>query len=206
MEEMGLPDTPAESSTIAPRTRLVDDLVVEATDVGVGQIVLVAAGMDTRVFRLPLPSDPVVFEFDNLPVLEEEQSVVDNEPAVPICRRIAVPMDLAEVAWSTAVTEAGFDISKPTIFIVEGPPGTSQRTRNARLLDHLANLAAPASRLDIDMVNHDYLENPAAAPFFELTATRVGSAQCVRLSRPWCTRLSAHWKACWPLQGSRWPS
>ena len=115
MEEMGLPDTPAESSTNAPRTRLVDDLVVEATDVGVRQIVLVAAGMDTRVFRLPLPSDPVVFEFDNVPVLEEEQSVVDNEPAVPICRCIAVPMDLAEVAWSTAFTEAGFDISKPTI-------------------------------------------------------------------------------------------
>jgi len=132
----------------------------------------VAPGMDTRAFRLPLPSDTAVFELDEGPVLAEKQAVLDDERAKPICRRIQVPVNLTEDSWPDTLIGAGFDISKPAIFIVEGLSWYLSEHENAHVLDHLADLAIMASRLGIDMVHHDYLENLAMAPFFELAATR----------------------------------
>jgi O-methyltransferase involved in polyketide biosynthesis len=60
MELWRLPDMPRENPTIGPRTRFYDDLVIEDVADGLGQVVLVAAGMDTRAFRLPLPAEVVV--------------------------------------------------------------------------------------------------------------------------------------------------
>ena len=52
MEQWRLPGMPEENPTIAPRTRFYDDLVVDAVADGLGQVVLLAAGMDARAFRL----------------------------------------------------------------------------------------------------------------------------------------------------------
>jgi methyltransferase (TIGR00027 family) len=70
MKRWRLPGMPEENPTIAPRTRFYDDLVIDAVADGMGQVVLLAAGMDTRVFRLPLPAEATVFELD-LPELIE---------------------------------------------------------------------------------------------------------------------------------------
>lgn len=172
MQELRLPSTPVENPTIGPRTRYFDDLVVAATDAGIRQIVFVAAGMDTRAFRLPLPADAIVFEIDEDPVLAEKQQLLDRQGAEPVCRRVVVPADLAEATWPDLLVASGFDPSEPAVFVAEGLTYYLSEEENAALLDRLAGLAAPSSRLGLDMVNHDYLDNPAVAPYFELAAAR----------------------------------
>jgi len=172
MEEMRLPSTPVENPTIGPRTRYFDDLVVSSVEAGMLQVVMVAAGMDTRAFRLPITPDAVVFELDEDPVLAEKQAILEHERAAPRCRRVPVPVDLEDDSWPETLTAAGFDPDSPAVFVAEGLSWYLDEDENVRLLDHLAGLAVPGSRLGIDMVSHDFFENPAVAPFFELAAAR----------------------------------
>jgi methyltransferase (TIGR00027 family) len=167
MEEWRLPGVPEENPTIGPRTRFFDDLVMAAIGDGVRQVVLAAAGMDTRAFRLALPADTVTFEVDQPVVLGEKQKVLDREQAAPTCRRVTVPADLRTDSWAGALPAAGFDRSAPTVCIAEGLSCYLTENDNARLLDHLAALSPFGSRLGIDMLSRDYLDNPAVEPFSE---------------------------------------
>jgi hypothetical protein len=56
MEELRPPGSPAENPSIGPRTWFFDQLITRAAGDGFGQVVLLAAGMDTRAFRLRLPA------------------------------------------------------------------------------------------------------------------------------------------------------
>jgi methyltransferase (TIGR00027 family) len=170
MEQWRLPGAPRENPTIGPRTRFYDDLVIDAVADGVRQVVLIAAGMDTRAFRLVLPGEVVVFELDLPQLLAHKQAILEQEHAVPRSRRVVVAADLAEDDWPQALTAGGFDHAARTVFIVEGLSWYLTEQENARLLDALASLAAPGSRLGIDIISREHLESPASAPFFELTA------------------------------------
>ena len=170
MEQWRLPGAPRENPTIGPRTRFYDDLVVEAAADGLGQVVLVAAGMDTRAFRLALPAEVIVFELDLPELLVQKQAILDKEHAEPRCRRVVVGADVGEDDWPQALTAGGFDHAERTLFIVEGLSWYLSEKENARLLDDLASLAASGSRLGIDIISRDLLESPTAAPFFKFTA------------------------------------
>jgi len=172
LERWRLPGMSKEQATITigPRTRFYDDLVIQAVADGLGQVVLVAAGMDTRAFRLALASEVTVFELDLPELLAQKQAILEQEHAEPRCRRIVVAADLAEDGWPQALTTARFDHAARTVFIAEGLSWYLTEEENARLLDDLASLAAPGSRLGIDLMSQDALENRAAAPFFEFSA------------------------------------
>lgn len=174
MKEWRLPGMSEEQATmtIGPRTRFYDDLVVNAIGDGVRQVVLVAAGMDTRAFRLPLPTEVIVFELDVPELLEQKQAILDQKHAEPRCHREVVPVDLADDDWPRVLNGAGFDSSTRAVFIVEGLSWYLTEDENARLLDKLGFLAAPGSRLGFDLVSREFLEDPAAASFFEFTAAR----------------------------------
>lgn len=171
MEQWRLPGMPRENPTIGPRTRFYDDLVIDAVAQGLGQVVLIAAGMDTRAFRLPLPVEATVFELDVPELLEEKRAILDRHHAEPRCRRIVVAADLTADDWPHALTRAGYRGAEPAVFIAEGLSWYLSEDENARLLERLASLAAPGSRLGFDMVSQDTLENPAEAPFFRFTAS-----------------------------------
>ena len=168
MGEWRLPGAPEENPTIGPRTRFFDDLVLAALRDAVRQVVFVAAGMDTRAFRLAWPADTMTFEVDQAVVLTEKQKVLDREHTSPICRRITVPVDLRTDSWAVDLLGAGFNRSVPTLFIAEGLSAYLTERDNARLLDQLAALSPFGSRLGIDMLSGDYLENPAVQPFLKL--------------------------------------
>ena len=170
MEQWRLPSAPRENPTIGPRTRFYDDLVIDAVANGLGQVVLVAAGMDTRAFRLALRAEVIVFELDLPELLAQKQAILEQEHAEPGCQRVVVAADLAEDEWPQALTAGGFDHAARTVFIVEGLSWYLTEEENARLLDDLASLAAPGSRLGIDIICRDHLESPASAPFFKFTA------------------------------------
>jgi len=87
MQQMRPPGAPAENPSIGPRTWFFDQLITRAAGDRLHQVVLLAAGMDTRAFRLPLPAGTIVYELDDPAVLAGKQAILDGERAVPCCRR-----------------------------------------------------------------------------------------------------------------------
>ncbi len=78
------------------RTRVLDDFVLRSAGAGARQVVLLGAGLDTRAFRLDLPSDCVVFEIDRAGVLAFKEQVLTGLSAAPEVKRVPVPVDLRE--------------------------------------------------------------------------------------------------------------
>jgi methyltransferase (TIGR00027 family) len=76
------------------RTKVIDDIVTEAIGDGCDRVLNLAAGLDTRPYRLDLPADLRWVEAD-LPVLlaEKEQLLADQSPR---CRLTRHPVDLAD--------------------------------------------------------------------------------------------------------------
>ncbi|MFF1560842.1 class I SAM-dependent methyltransferase [Streptomyces sp. NPDC058279] len=101
------------------RTRVLDDFLVQAAGTKARQVVLLGAGLDTRAFRLDLPSDVVVFEIDRAGVLAFKQQVLTGLSAAPKVERVPVPVDL-RADWVIALTNAGFDPAAPSVWLAEG--------------------------------------------------------------------------------------
>jgi methyltransferase (TIGR00027 family) len=101
------------------RTRVFDDFLLSATAGGCRQVVVLGAGLDTRVLRLPWPDGTTVFEVDQEPVLAFKQSVLDTLGTRPRAARVAIAADLRR-DWTGALTAAGFDPTRPTAWLAEG--------------------------------------------------------------------------------------
>ncbi|MEU4077068.1 SAM-dependent methyltransferase [Streptomyces venezuelae] len=101
------------------RTRVLDDFVLGSVHAGARQVVLLGAGLDTRAFRLDLPSDCTVFEIDRPGVLAFKQQVLTDLSATPRAQRVPVAVDL-RADWATALTSTGFDPGAPSVWLAEG--------------------------------------------------------------------------------------
>ena len=82
------------------RTRLIDDLVLKAVASGTNCVLNLAAGFDTRPYRLPLPSELLWIEGDLAPLIEEKEALLQNER--PRCKLERQSVDLADRQELTA--------------------------------------------------------------------------------------------------------
>jgi methyltransferase (TIGR00027 family) len=104
---------------MAVRTAFFDEYFLNAVACGVRQVVILAAGLDTRAWRLPWPDGTTVYELDQAKVLEFKSSTLRHRGAHPTSNLVSVAMDLRQ-DWPTALREAGFDASSPTVWSAEG--------------------------------------------------------------------------------------
>ncbi|MFD5466871.1 SAM-dependent methyltransferase [Kitasatospora sp. NPDC127059] len=135
-------------SYIALRTALFDDYLLAATRSGLRQVVLLAAGLDTRALRLDWPAGTTVFELDLPEVLEFKEAVLGPAGGT----RTVVPADLRE-DWAPALTAAGFHPGAPTAWLAEGLLPYLTSADNDLLVQRVGALSAPASRLAVEHVN-----------------------------------------------------
>lgn len=131
---------------IAVRTRFYDDFLLQAAAVGVRQVVILAAGLDARAYRLPWPAGITVYEIDRAPVIEFKSRVLAENGASPAAARRTVGVDLRD-DWAGVLRAHGFDSGEPTAWIAEGllvylPPEAQDR-----LFDTITMLSATQSRL-----------------------------------------------------------
>src|SRR5262249_39693802 len=82
------------SRQIVIRTRFWDEALLRVNAAGVLQVVILAAGMDARAYRLPWQPGTTVYEIDQPSVLSLKSERLAGEP--PRCRRVAVGVDLAD--------------------------------------------------------------------------------------------------------------
>ncbi|MEU6430066.1 SAM-dependent methyltransferase [Microbispora sp. NPDC046973] len=139
------------------RTRFFDDFLLAATAAGCPQVVLLAAGLDTRAFRLPWPDGVRVFELDLPEVFAFKEAVLDGVDAVPACERKAVPADL-RASWTGELVAAGFDRAVPTAWLAEGLLLYLTADEASRLLTEVGELSTPGSRLAFE---HGGIADPA---------------------------------------------
>ncbi len=104
---------------MAVRTAFFDEYFLNGVGSGVRQVVILAAGLDARAWRLPWPDGTAVYELDQAKVLEFKSTTLRNRGAHPTSRLISVAVDLRQ-DWPTALQEAGFDPSIPTVWSAEG--------------------------------------------------------------------------------------
>jgi methyltransferase (TIGR00027 family) len=104
---------------MATRTAFFDEFFLNAAHSGVRQVVILAAGLDARTWRLPWPDGTVVYELDQPKVLEFKSTTLREHDAHPTAQLVNVPIDLRQ-DWPKALQEAGFDASLPCVWSAEG--------------------------------------------------------------------------------------
>ncbi|NUT47860.1 MAG: SAM-dependent methyltransferase [Saccharothrix sp.] len=124
------------------RTRFFDDVLRDAD-----QVVLLAAGLDTRAFRLAWPDGATVFELDRPDVLAFKTTVLAGHTAR--CALVGVPADLAG-DWTTPLLDAGFDRTRPTTWIAEGLLQYLSPQAEHDLLTAVDGLSARGSTLAVE--------------------------------------------------------
>ncbi|MEW9531656.1 SAM-dependent methyltransferase [Microbispora sp. NPDC049125] len=137
------------ASHVVIRTRFFDDHLTAAAAAGCRQVVLLAAGLDTRAFRLDWPMGVRLFEIDLPEVLAFKDTVLAGCGAAPRCERAALPVDLRD-DWPGALTEAGFDHAVPTAWLAEGLLLYLTAGEAAALLSGAGELSAPGSRIAVE--------------------------------------------------------
>jgi methyltransferase (TIGR00027 family) len=130
------------------QTRFFDDFFSAAGAAGIRQAVIVAAGLDSRAYRLEWPEATTVFEIDLPKVLEFKARVLGQRGATPKARRSEVAADL-RADWPTPLKAAGFDPRQPSAWSVEGVlPYLTDEAQTA-LFIRIGELCAPGSRIAV---------------------------------------------------------
>jgi methyltransferase (TIGR00027 family) len=142
------------------QTRFFDDFFTEAATAGIRQAVIVAAGLDSRAYRLAWADGTTVFEVDLPKVLEFKTRVLNEHGAAPKADRREVAADL-RTDWPTPLKAAGFDPQQPSAWSVEAVlPYLTDEAQTA-LFTRIGELCAPDSRMAIgalgSRLDHDQL-------------------------------------------------
>lgn len=160
------------SDHMAFRTRFFDDYLVGS---GRRQVVLLAAGLDSRAYRLGWAQGTRLFELDLPALLAFKDGVLGGIGAEAACERVVVPADLRE-DWPGALRAAGFDPAEPTAWLAEGLLIYLDASAAAGLLTRVGELSAPGSSLSFE---HDAA---AAERLIERARTMP---KLMRVSRLW---------------------
>jgi methyltransferase (TIGR00027 family) len=133
------------------RTKWFDEYFIAAGAHGLEQMVIVAAGLDARAWRLPWVNGTTVFEIDHPGVLTFKNDALREHGDSPmVSRYVPVPADLFD-AWPDALCDAGFDGSAPTAWAVEGLlPYVADGPH--LLFDRIHELSPTGSRLAVEAV------------------------------------------------------
>ena len=134
------------TDVMAVRTRFFDDFFLEATAAGVRQAVILAAGLDSRAYRLPWPAGTVVFEIDQPEVVGAKTAAMTEIGATPTSDRRPVAVDLRD-DWPAILRDSGFDATVPTAWSAEGLLPYLPPEAQDKLFDDVTALSAPGSRI-----------------------------------------------------------
>jgi methyltransferase (TIGR00027 family) len=131
---------------VGAQTLFFDRFCAEAVTSGVLQVVIMAAGLDARSYRLTCLRECAVYEIDQPEVLKFKLMTLAARHVSPVAILEPVGVDLRE-DWGAALIERGFQSWAPAAWLVEGllpyVPSATQR----RLVSDVTALSAPGSRL-----------------------------------------------------------
>jgi methyltransferase (TIGR00027 family) len=155
-------------ASIVARARFIEDLVAEQMARGVGQYVILGAGLDTFAQRRPeLVSRLHRFEIDQPgPQAWKRERLIDLGFGIPSFLRL-VPVDFeAGDAWWDRLAASGFDCGRPAVVASTGVSMYLTRDAIAATLRRIASLA-PGSTLAMSFLLPVELLDPEVRPGVE---------------------------------------
>ena len=156
-------------ASIVARARFIEDMVVERAGRGVGQYVILGAGLDSFAQRRPeIASSLKVFEVDPPgPQAWKRRRLIDLGFGIPEWLRL-VPVDFeAGDAWWQRLAAAGFDSGQPAIVASTGVNMYLTKDAIAATLRQIAALA-PGSMLAMTFLLPLELADPEVRPGLQL--------------------------------------
>ncbi|MDI3313041.1 MAG: class I SAM-dependent methyltransferase [Mycobacterium sp.] len=138
----------------AVRTHFFDEYFEVAVRDGIRQVVILAAGLDSRAYRLNWPAGTTVYEIDQPKVLEYKTGILQAHGIAPRATRRAVAVDLRD-DWPAALTTAGFGHTQPTAWLAEGLLPYLPADAQDRLFERITTLSAPGSRIAVEVFSFD---------------------------------------------------
>ncbi|MCV7177766.1 class I SAM-dependent methyltransferase [Mycolicibacterium sphagni] len=133
----------------AARTRYFDTYFRRAALAGVRQIVLLAAGLDSRGYRLDWPAGTVVYELDQPQVLEFKRDTLAAHSASATAERREIAVDLRD-DWPQALRDSGFRSDEPSAWIAEGLLIYLPASAQEQLFAGIDSLASSGSHLAVE--------------------------------------------------------
>jgi methyltransferase (TIGR00027 family) len=155
-------------ASIVARARFIEDLVVEQAGRGVGQYVILGAGLDSFAQRRPeIASGLKVFEVDRPgPQAWKRRRLMELGFGVPEWLRL-VPVDFeAGGSWEDRLAASGFDVSRPAVVASTGVSLYLTKDAIGATLRQIAALA-PGSTLAMTFLQPIELAEPGERPGFE---------------------------------------
>jgi len=161
----------------AVRTHFFDAYFADAARAGIRQVVILAAGLDARAYRLDWPADTVVYEIDLPKVLEYKSATLAGHGATPIAVRRPVPVDLRH-DWPRALREAGYDATRPTAWLAEGLLPFLPAAAQEAMFASVDRLSASGSQIAVEIFGTDEEKRREAQVKWErLRAKRAARGQ-----------------------------
>ncbi|NEO57080.1 MAG: SAM-dependent methyltransferase [Okeania sp. SIO3B5] len=137
------------------RTHFFDNFLL-STSTEVDQVVILAAGMDTRAYRLPWSSAIKIYELDRLQVLEIKKTILQE--VVPKCQHYHIGADLTQ-PWTHLLLAQGYQSKLPSVWLLEGLLVYLDESEVHQLLKIISELATTGSYLGLDLNNVKGVEN-----------------------------------------------
>jgi methyltransferase (TIGR00027 family) len=139
------------------RTRFIDEAVEQALSQGIGQVVILGAGLDTRPYRLAGMERVHVFEVD-LPSVQEAKKKRLQKHFGRLPQHVSfVPIDFDKESLEAVLAGTAFDMSKPSVFVWEGVTQYLSEQAVRRTLDFVGT-SAPGSILIFTYVLQSVIE------------------------------------------------
>jgi methyltransferase (TIGR00027 family) len=158
-------------ASIVARARFIEDLVAERASRGVGQYVILGAGLDTFAQRRPeLASRLLVFEIDRPgPQAWKRRRLIELGFGIPSFLRF-VPVDFeTSDAWFEGLIAAGFDSGRPAVVASTGVSMYLTKDAIEATLRQVAALA-PGSTLAMSFMLPIEMAEPEMRPGIERAA------------------------------------
>jgi methyltransferase (TIGR00027 family) len=171
MESAARSDSPGLYPVI--RTRFFDDFLLDACRrLGVRQVVLAAAGMDTRAFRMNWPPQVCLYEMDLPEVLDLKEEVIEAAGAKASCERRTIRVDLSQETWPEALLACGYRPESRSVWLIEGLLFYLTRPAVHGLLEKVGALTVTGSLLGLDVMNSGLFFSPVTWPMQAALARR----------------------------------
>ena len=118
--------------------------LITAAASGIEQVVFLASDLDPRPYQLPWPAGTRVYVVDHPAILDVKTDAMAD--TIPTTAVRGVPADISG-NWPAALSRAGFDADRSTLWSVEGVLPFIPSDEQRRLIRDITVLSAPGSRL-----------------------------------------------------------
>lgn len=103
---------------LVARTKVIDDLIAEAIADGCDRVLNLAAGLDTRPYRMDLPTDLLWIEADLAALVAEKDALLADQ--IPRCRLKRCGVDLSDADERAAFLDEALAGASKALVLTEG--------------------------------------------------------------------------------------